>query len=178
MLRRLRQSQQIETTGQSRGLCVRLTAETDAKMRASVGGFLLHDAWDVLSAVGQFVELGLTNAGHVLESDLSRDTSRLMLLAAPLLAHGLLDSASDPQGRVGFSLTDAGRSHLAGPKPRKPRGLPKFNAELAEAYDSEFAAALDERATWVPRTRGHCVVPLSAGQWPVSLDEHLAEAEG
>ena len=115
----------------------------------------IDEAWGWLKRVAATESefKGETNAGFVSEFDvlkidptvpLNGNANRLTDLedeALPLLANGLLESASDVQGHLGYRTTEAGRAALVIGKPRKPRGLPAYDAKLGDEFIDHLGIA-------------------------------------
>jgi hypothetical protein len=89
-------------------------------------------------------------------------------LALPLLASGLLESASDAAGRVAYKVTRKGTDALAAGPPIPPADLPNYDSGLAAGFTDSYIAALAARDGWEPAAPSHVWVPLSAGRWSVS----------
>jgi len=165
----------VETRGRTR-LSARLTPAANDVLRTLTAGYRVDQVRPLLELVQVLTDAGQHNACAVSEAALidSRVTpaeiGRLELLAAPLLAEGLLRTASDLEGRIGYSITADGRRALAAHWPQPPENLPEHcSPEAADAYDELLAAALAERETWQPET-SLVVIPLGAGSWPESLE--------
>jgi hypothetical protein len=131
----------------------------------------IRESWPLLEVVAEFAD-----AGHVLEVDLlgvdygeledSAPLTDLEDFMVPLLARGLLTSASDALGRIGYGITPAGRAALARGKPKPSKDSPKYDSALGREYAREYLALVEERENWKPERPGLVAVPLSAGMWP------------
>jgi len=169
----------VETRGRTR-LSARLTPAADDVLRTLTGGYRIDQVRPLLELVQLLADAGQHNAGAVPETNLigkeySRVTSaeigRLEQKAAPLLARNLLRSHSDGEGRIGYSIIADGRRVLAARWPQPPENLPAYSPEAGDLYDELLAVALAERDAWQPESSTLVVVPLSAGNWPASLED-------
>ncbi|MFG0243004.1 MAG: hypothetical protein ACF8R9_09480 [Phycisphaerales bacterium JB054] len=81
--------------------------------------------------------------------------------AIPSLVHGWLESGSDLEGRVWYTLTDAGRAALDGPEPDEPAGA-EGDDDCALAW-REGAHAMYGRMASAPRSEREIgLIPLPA----------------
>jgi len=157
-----------------RRIGVSLTDRGDLWIRGLSGGYTPSEAWTILRQILKLTDAGCVNAGHVSESDIlgvgydkltSQELVDLEHRCIPLLVRGWLTSSCDGDGRVGYSITDLGRTALARTKPRQPRWLPMPNDAAFSRFSELYKLALADRQTWKSQ-RSHVLIPLGAGSWP------------
>ena len=86
-------------------------------------------------------------------------------IAAPGLCRGWLESWSDHDGAVGYSLTDTGRrlSRRSGAADNRVAGI--LQRDARDLYAAALTAARESLKDAKPARPGHCAIPLSAGDW-------------
>jgi hypothetical protein len=166
--------------GQHRG--VALTDFGDDIARSFVPTNRVDQSFPALELIRATEKLfrGRTNAGFILEHDIleieSVDDGEPNLdpkpfldfedQCLPLLCRGLLESASDTEGRIGYRTTAAGREALLAGPPEAPTQLPDRNPELSQRFIDLYVAELAARESWIPDRHSSVWIPLSAGMWP------------
>jgi hypothetical protein len=163
----------IVTSGKTRPR-VQLSETADDKLRTLCDCYRVDQSWPILQRVVDLTDRGIVNAGCVLEVDVlgldydsvqSRDLVELEYQALPLLVRGYLDSNSDLDGRVGYSITTLGRQALADGPPT-PKELPRCSNAESDLFADLFHDKLEERVNWIPGNPSLIAIPLSAGNWP------------
>ena len=153
----------------------RLTDRGDWTMRAFCGPYRGFEEMAVAMFSLLLNEQAGTNDGLVPEPWLvaldnwgpAFDRVRIVVetLILPGLVRGLVGWNTDHDGRVGYSLTAAGRKWLENPPP-PPTGLPRYSPQAGRLYADSFLSTLEQldatptkgdRAVWI------C---CSAGCWP------------
>jgi hypothetical protein len=168
----------IVTSGKTRPR-VQLSDAADDKLRTLCDCYRVDQSWPILQRVVELTDRGVVNAGCVCEVDIlgldydsvqSRDLVRLENQSLPLLVRGYLDSNSDLDGRLGYSITTLGRQALADGPPT-PKELPRCSDAESDLFAGLFHDKLEERVNWIPGHPSLVAIPLGAGDWP----EHDAE---
>jgi hypothetical protein len=173
----------IVQSASGRRVGARLTDAADDWLRGVLTLPTLAESWPLL---GLFDELARTegvktNGGFLWESALvvephgTREHDLAVYGNAELLLpaswRGLVDSASDSGGRIGWRLTDRGRAASQGDAPIVPT-LPEWTDYWRATEDAVYAhylaafdAASKSRQRWERRVPNAVTIPLSAGAW-------------
>jgi len=168
-LRGLRDAGLIVLRGKTNDLHAKLTPRADGAVRRATATHTVADSWPLLELIGllagkRSMAAEVDIIGRNYDAVVSSDLAGLEHRCLPLLIAGYVTSGSDIDGRVGYFLTDAGRTALAAGRPAAPKG--DFSNEAADLYDAIWTAGLAERESWEPINRANIVIPLSAGAWP------------
>ncbi len=102
----------------------------------------------------------------ILGADFTADDAELFADHAwPLCALGYLDSYTDSEGRLAWSITPAGRQALADGAPTPDDMSGEYRKDAADLYIQLSTAGFAERPTWRPRSLCNIAIPLGAGSW-------------
>ena len=158
--------------GRSKRVGCKLTPEGDDYIRMRMPVVTVQESWPWLRKLNKH---SAANSGFALEVDLLKsDYDKLTTIELyeledkldPLRCRGLVDSASDIEGRVGYKLIDAGREALTHRRPPAPKKWPAYDQTLGQEYIRLYHAELAEREDWKPVRPNSVAIPVSAGMWP------------
>ncbi|MEO1529302.1 MAG: hypothetical protein AAFX06_28105 [Planctomycetota bacterium] len=161
----------IQTSIQRNARYVRLCGRGDWLIRSIAAAPLLTDGWkayqrikSIASVAGRplveadVIGINSSSEGYYTQDEFGEFVNLAWDLAA-LLTHGIVESASDTEGRVGYVVAEEVK------RPRKPRGLPDPTDRWAELYLDRLHETRKARARWVPIGVNTVVIPLTPDGW-------------